>query len=85
MLDEWTARLCAELGVELDLDVRLLLDVARDAAHEVTRTAAPVTTFVVGYAAAARGGGTVAIAEAAARASALAHAWAAEHPSTDPD
>jgi hypothetical protein len=57
-LDEWVAALSAELGVDLEVDVRLLLEVARDAAHAVDRPAAPLTTFLVGYAAgiaAARG------------------------------
>ena len=44
-----------------DVDVTALLDLARDAAHSIDRTAAPVTTFVVGYAAAQRGGGTEAV------------------------
>ena len=56
-LDEWTRRLVAALGLELDVDIDLLLDVARDSAHAVTRPAAPVTTFLVGYAAAQAGGG----------------------------
>jgi hypothetical protein len=36
------------LTVEVDVD--LLLDVARDAAHNVTRPAAPVTTYLLGIA-----------------------------------
>jgi hypothetical protein len=76
VLDQWTRALLAELDLDLDVDVKLLLDVARDAAHSVARPAAPLTTFVVGYAAAARGGGPEAVREAAARASALAAAWA---------
>ena len=39
-LEEWVEALSAELDVEPDVvDVRLLLDVARDAAHQVHRTA----------------------------------------------
>lgn len=56
-LDSWFARLSTELGIDLDIDVNILLDVARDAAHGVARPAAPLTTFLVGYAA-ARAGGT---------------------------
>jgi hypothetical protein len=56
-LVSWFTRLSAELGIDLDVDLNLLLDVARDAAHGVARPAAPLTTFLVGYAA-ARAGGT---------------------------
>lgn len=77
LLDDWVAALSAELGLELDVDVRLLLDLARDAAHAVDRPAAPLTTFLVGYAAAVRGGAPDQVAELAARASALAARWPA--------
>jgi hypothetical protein len=75
VLDEWITALLAELGLDLDVDVKLLLDVARDAAHSVARPAAPLTTFVVGYAAALQGGGPEAVQQAADRATALAAAW----------
>lgn len=55
-LDDWFATLCTELGIDLDIDLNVLLDVARDAAHGVARPAAPLTTFLVGYAAARAGG-----------------------------
>lgn len=64
MLDDWTKALAAELGLDVDLDVALILDLAKDAAHGVARPAAPLTTFLVGYAA-ARAGGTMADIEAA--------------------
>ena len=53
-LDDWLTRLSAELGVDdVELDhktVKVLLDLARDAAHGVERVAAPLTTFLVGVA-----------------------------------
>lgn len=49
-LEDWTVRAAAELGVEDDVDLRLLLDLARDAAHGVVRPAAPVTTYLLGIA-----------------------------------
>jgi hypothetical protein len=56
-LDEWVARLAAELGLSPSVvDIGLVLDLARDAAHGIARPAAPLTTFVVGYAAALAGG-----------------------------
>ncbi|MCH6161356.1 DUF6457 domain-containing protein [Streptomyces marispadix] len=79
VLDEWMAAVKAELGIEqLDVDTAVLLDLARDAAHGVARPAAPLTTFLVGYAAAQRGGSPEQVAEAAAKASRLAARWAAE-------
>ena len=75
VLDDWVAALAAELGITVDVDVKLLLDVARDAAHQVDRPAAPLTTFLVGYAAGLRAGEPGALAEAAATAQRLALAW----------
>jgi hypothetical protein len=74
-LDDWVVALSDELGVDLTVDTRLLLDVARDAAHNVDRPAAPLTTFLLGYAAATRGGGVEAVADAADRARRLALSW----------
>ncbi|MFJ8645365.1 NTP transferase domain-containing protein [Streptomyces sp. NPDC093546] len=79
VLDEWITAVKAELGIELDVDTGVLLDLARDAAHGVARPAAPLTTFLVGYAAAKAGdGGPEAVAEAARKAAALADRWAKE-------
>jgi hypothetical protein len=49
-LDTWVAAATRELGLQDQVDVELLLDVARDVAHEVHRTAAPVTTYLLGLA-----------------------------------
>jgi len=78
VLDEWMAAIKAELGIELDVDTAALLDVARDAAHGVARPAAPLTTFLVGYAAALRGGTPQDVAETARKAARLAARWAEE-------
>ncbi|TDC60470.1 NTP transferase domain-containing protein [Streptomyces hainanensis] len=75
VLDEWLAAVKADLGIDIDVDIKALLDAARDAAHNVARPAAPLTTFLVGYAVAQQG---ISPAEAAARISALAEQWAAE-------
>ncbi|CAK7287375.1 NTP transferase domain-containing protein [Streptomyces misionensis] len=78
VLDEWISAVKDELGIDLDVDMNVLLDLARDAAHGVARPAAPLTTFLVGYAAARSGGGPEAVAEAARKAAALALRWAEE-------
>ncbi|NED10405.1 DUF6457 domain-containing protein, partial [Streptomyces sp. SID9124] len=80
VLDEWITAVKEELGIELDVDTGLLLDLARDAAHGVARPAAPLTTFLVGYAAGrASGDGPEAVAEATRKAEALALRWADEN------
>ncbi len=76
-LDAWLAQLGAALGIDpAVVDVDLLLDVARDAAHSVARPAAPLTTFLVGLVAGANGGDANAIRAAAdvAQRLALGHA-----------
>ncbi|GGM09074.1 DUF6457 domain-containing protein [Promicromonospora citrea] len=80
-LHDWVAALEKELGLPPGtVDVRAVLDLARDAAHAVERPAAPVTTYAVGYAdglAAAGGLGAAASGDpdAATRASGLAERW----------
>ncbi|MFD7015059.1 NTP transferase domain-containing protein [Streptomyces sp. NPDC059161] len=83
VLDEWITAVKDELGIELDVDTSVLLDLARDAAHGVARPAAPLTTFLVGYAAARAGGEGKDVADAARRAAALANRWAAEAEASD--
>ncbi|MGW0930447.1 DUF6457 domain-containing protein [Streptomyces sp. NPDC002644] len=78
VLDEWITAAKDELGIDLDVDTALLLDLARDAAHGVARPAAPLTTFLVGYAAGRAGGGPEAVAETVRKAVALAQRWAEE-------
>jgi hypothetical protein len=76
VLDEWTALLKQELGLSgrLEVDVRGILDLARVAAHQVDRPAAPLTTFLVGYAAGLQDGGADAVRELSARVISLAEA-----------
>jgi hypothetical protein len=51
-LDDWLAALSTQLGVDLPPElVGPVLDLARDAAHNVLRPAAPLSTFAAGYAA----------------------------------
>lgn len=52
MLADWAARLTADLGHPgLEVDIPAVLDLAGAAARAVVRPAAPLTTFLVGYAA----------------------------------
>ena len=50
-LDEWTAQVCQALGLtDGEVDQRLVLDVARETAHQVARPAAPLTAYLLGMA-----------------------------------
>ncbi|MFE1873605.1 MULTISPECIES: NTP transferase domain-containing protein [unclassified Streptomyces] len=82
VLEQWITAVKSELGIDLPVDTKTLLDLARDAAHGVARPAAPLTTFLVGYAAAhaaATGADPAqAVAEASRKAADLALRWADE-------
>ncbi len=72
-LEDWARRLADALGIpDLDPDIPLILDLARDAAHGVARPAAPLTTFLVGFAAGRSGGSALEIETLSGIASALA-------------
>ncbi|GGD40707.1 hypothetical protein GCM10010915_21930 [Microbacterium faecale] len=74
-LDEWTRAACAELGLSrADVDISLVLDLARDIAHGVARPAAPLTTFLTGLAA-GRSTDPDAARAAIAKVTALAEEW----------
>lgn len=50
-LEAWAGAAARRLGVELEPgDVSALLDLAKDAAHGVTRPAAPLTAYIAGMA-----------------------------------
>jgi len=70
-MDDWVKAAAEALGLEQSVDVDLILDVAREAAHGVARPAAPVTTFLLGCAV----GAGQPVEDAAARLTALAQRW----------
>ncbi len=77
-LHDWIDELCDALEIDAEIDEALILDLAREAAHSVERPAAPVTTFLVGYAAGLRGGDIEAVEALAGRAQILAEKWGGE-------
>ncbi len=71
-LDTWTGAACAALGLDPAItDVRTVLDLARDVAHQVDRPAAPLTAFLLGVAV----GQGASVADAVGRLQALAASW----------
>jgi hypothetical protein len=85
VLDTWLREAAAALeatpgdaAVLSEDAVKVLLDLARDAAHGVARPAAPLATFVLGLALGASGGGMDDLRRLAGRLTELADAWEAE-------
>lgn len=74
-LHDWIDELSDALDVEIDLDESLVLDVAREAAHGVARPAAPISTFLLGYAVARSDGDPDELDRLAAATIALAQRW----------
>ena len=75
-VEDWVSAACAELGIEPALvDVRLVLDLARVAAHQVERPAAPLTAYLLGLAV----GAGESDQDATARLTTLAEGWPEAH------
>ncbi|MGC4806513.1 DUF6457 domain-containing protein [Micromonospora sp. DT233] len=75
VLDDWLTAACAELGLDPEqVPVPVVLDLARDVAHQVVRPGAPLTAYLLGLAV-GRGADP---AVAAGRLGALAGTWPVE-------
>lgn len=83
-LHDWIDELCDALDVETEVDEALVLDLARAAAHNVTRPAAPITTYLLGYAAGAANANQEKVEALAARAQLLADGWDRPADAKDP-
>lgn len=82
-LHDWIDELCDALDIEAEFDESLVLDLARDAAHNVERVAAPITTYLLGFAAAQHEAGPEALERLAAAATQLAEKWGGEEPDVE--
>jgi hypothetical protein len=82
-LHDWIDELCDVLDIDAEVDEGLILDLARDAAHGVERPAAPITTYLLGYAAALHEANPDRLEELAAAATALAEKWDGKEDSVD--
>ncbi len=82
-LHDWIDELCDALDIETEIDEGLILDLAREAAHNVERVAAPISTYLLGYAAALRGGSPEVVEELAGRALVLAEKFGGDEVSAD--
>lgn len=84
-LHDWIDELSDVLDVDTEIDEGLVLDLARTAAKNVQRTAAPVTAYLLGFAAGAQEADSVTIEALAAKAQTLAEAWDRPADARDPD
>ena len=82
-LHDWIDELSDVLEVDTELDEALILDLARTAAHNVARPAAPITTYLLGFAAGSQDANPEQIEALAARVQRLADGW--DQPANAPD
>ena len=80
ILTAWADEVRAALGIEADVDIPAVLGLAGVAAHAVLRPAAPLTTYLVGFAAGRAAAAGDDPTEAAAAATRVARDLAATHP-----
>lgn len=84
-LHDWIDELCDALDIEAEVDEGLILDLARASAHNVTKVAAPITTYLLGYAAGLENAGPAEVETLAAKAQRLADHWDRPAGAPDPD
>ncbi|MGH3347271.1 MAG: DUF6457 domain-containing protein [Nocardioides sp.] len=84
-LHDWIDELCDALEIEAEVDEGLVLDLSRTAAQNVTRVAAPITAYLLGFAAGEGGAAPDEVERLAARAQTLAEGWDRPAGAPDPD
>lgn len=84
-LHDWIDELSDVLDLDTEVDEGLVLDLAKVAAHNVARPAAPITTYLLGYAAGSAAADAEAVEALAGRAQRLAESWDRPAGAPDPD
>ena len=84
-LHDWIDELADALDVETEVDEGLILDLARVAAQNVQKTAAPITSYLLGFAAGVGDLNPDGIERLAAKAQLLAESWDRPADAPDPD
>lgn len=84
-LHDWIDELSDVLDVDTEVDEGLVLDLARAVAKSVERPAAPITAYLLGYAAGAQDADPEGIEKLAAKAQLLADGWDRPANAPDPD
>ena len=84
-LHDWIDELCDALDIDAEVDETLVLDLAKVVADNVERPAAPISAYLVGYAAGLQEADPEGGERLAAKAQALAEEWDRPADSPDPD
>ena len=84
-LHDWIDELSDVLDVDTELDEGLVLDLAKVAAHNVARPAAPITSYLLGYAAGSQDADPEELEALAAKVQVLADGWDRPANAPDPD
>ena len=83
-LHDWIDELCDVLDIDTEVDEGLVLDLAKVVADNVVRKAAPISTYLLGYAAGLNEADPEAVEKLAARAQLLAEGWDRPPDAKDP-
>ncbi|MGL5827074.1 MAG: DUF6457 domain-containing protein [Nocardioides sp.] len=83
-LHDWIDELCDVLDIETEVPEALVLDLARTAAHNDERPAAPITTYLLGFAAGVTRANPERVERLAAIAQSLADGWNRPTGESDP-
>jgi molybdopterin-guanine dinucleotide biosynthesis protein A len=83
-LHDWIDELCDVLDIDTEVDEGLVLDVAKVVADNVVRKAAPISTYLLGYAAGLNEADPEGVEKLAARAQLLAEGWDRPSDAKDP-
>ena len=84
-LHDWIDELSDVLDVDTEVDEGLILDLAKVAAHNVERRSAPITAYLLGFAAGSQDADPEAVEALAAKAQRLAEGWDRPADAPDPD
>ncbi|MEP9381968.1 DUF6457 domain-containing protein [Nocardioides cheoyonin] len=74
-LHDWIDEVCDSLDIEAEIDEGLVLDLTKTVADNVQRPAAPVTAYLLGYAAGVTDSDPDGVERLAARVQTLAEGW----------
>lgn len=84
-LHDWIDELCDTLDVDAEVDEGLILDLTKVVADNVVKVAAPISAYILGYAAGQAEASPEEVEQLAARTQLLAEGWDRPHDTVDED